>query len=88
MSIQTFQEIRLQFPTEFLVLLDPQEKKIDQRWIEVIGAKEVYAYACADEMFKAFKNLRKQGKKVRFCTPDYQDRFTVEQIPTLGVFGA
>lgn len=86
MESKTFKEIRRQFPNQFLVLIDPEEKHIDANWIEVTGAKETYAYSSGDEMLQVYQDLKKKGKKVRFCTPDYQDDFKIEQIRTLGVF--
>ena len=88
MESKSFQEIRKQFPNEFLVLVEPEENHIDANWIEVTGAKEVYAYSSGDQMLQAYQKMKKEGKRVRFCTPDYKNDFKIEQIKTLGVFGA
>jgi len=88
MESKSFQEIRQQYPSQFLVLVDPEEQKIGPSTIEVVGAMNVYAYESGEEMFAAYKDFRKQGISVRFCTPQYKDKFLVEQIPTLGIFGS
>lgn len=88
MESKSFQEIRQQYPSQFLVLVDPDEQKIGPSTVEVVGAKDVHAYESGEEMFAAYKDFRKQGLNVRFCTPQYKDKFLVEQIPTLGIFGS
>lgn len=88
MESRSFQQIRQQFPVQFLVLIDPDEQKVGPSTIEVVGAKDVHAYNSGEEMFAAYKILRKEGRNVRFCTPQYKDKFLVEQIPTLGIFGS
>lgn len=86
MESKTFKEIREQFPAKFLVLVDPKEKKVGATSIEIIGAESVRAFESGEEMFAAYKDLRKQGLNVRFCPPQYRDSFIIEQIPTLGIF--
>ena len=88
MESKSFQEIRHQFPSQFLVLVDPEEQKVGPTTLEVIGARDVHAYESGEDMFAAYKTFRKQGLNVRFCTPQYKDKFLVEQIPTLGIFGS
>ena len=60
---------------------------IDQRWIEVTGAQEVFAHKSGQEMLDSYRKLKKEGKRVRFCTPNYKESFSVEQIPALGALG-
>jgi hypothetical protein len=87
MDIRSFQEIRKQFPNEFLILVHPREVQIDQHWIEVTGAEEVIAFDSGEEMFREYKELKKKDQQIRFCTPYYKEKFTIEQIPTLGIYG-
>ena len=87
MNFKSFKEIRHSYPDEFLILIEPEEKRIDQRWIEITGAQEVYAYKSGQEMLDSYRKLKKEGKRVRFCTPNYKESFPVEQIPALGALG-
>jgi hypothetical protein len=87
MKIQSFQEIRRDYPTQFLVLIDPEEVRLSEREIEVTGARYVQAYADGNEMLEASRDLKKKGLKVTMCTPNYQGRFVIEQVPSARVMG-
>lgn len=88
MKTRSFREIRREFPTEYLVLVDPEEVEISDHQVEIIGAKYVHAYVDGKEMLEAYRDLKKKGLNITFCTPNYTDRFIVEQVPSLRVMGA
>lgn len=88
MMVRSFEEIRTEYPSQYLVLLDPVEQEVGPSTLEITGAKGVYAYESGKAMFAAYRDFRKRGLNVRFCTPQYKERFLVEQIPTLGIFGS
>ena len=84
----TFQEIRKQYPSQFLVLVEPEEKRHSVNQIEVVGAQEVFAYESGEEMMEAYRSMKKKGMQVKFCTPHYKNRFVVEQILTGRIFSS
>ena len=88
MDILSFRKIRSDYPHQFLVLIDPQEVRLSEREIEVVGAREVQAFESGDEMLEAYRILRRRGVSVTMCTPNYHDRFIVEQVPSARVMGA
>jgi hypothetical protein len=64
------------------VLFDPEEKEIGPDKVEVITASDVSVYETGDEMFEAYRRLKREGRSVTFCTPHYRDHFVVEQVPS------
>ena len=88
MKTKSFQEIRKEHPDQFLVLVDPEEKQVAPNFVEVTGAKYVHAYDDGTEMMEAYRDLRKKGLNVTFCTPNYRESFIIEQIPSLRVHGS
>ena len=87
MARMTFREIRRQFPDQFLVLFDPEEKAVSADQIEVTGARDVRAFDNGDAMFQAYRQLKREGHHVTFCTPHYKDHFIVEQVPLRRIIG-
>ena len=87
MKIKTFQEIRSEYPNEFLVLIDPEEVRLADREVEITGARYVQAFKDGNEMLDAYRDLKNKGLKVTMCTPFYKDRFIVEQVPSARVMG-
>lgn len=87
MQTITFQEIRKLYPDDFLVLIEPEENQVSVNEVEVTGAKEVKAYKTGNEMYQVYKELKKSGVKATFCLPDYKDRFIIQQIPSMRIFG-
>ena len=88
MNIRSFKEIRQQYPEEFLVLIDPQETPVSEREVEITGARDVQAYQNGNDMLEAYRNLRKEGMNVTFCTPHYKERFVIQQVPSMRIMGA
>jgi hypothetical protein len=84
----TFQEIRKQYPHQFLVLLDPEEKAVSVDEVEVIAAADVRAFESGAQMYDEYRALRREGRKVTFCTPHYKDHFIVEQVPSRRIVGS
>ena len=87
MGKQTFQEIRSKYPTGFLLLLNYEGRELPDGQIDVVAADEVQAFDSGEEMMEAYKALRCSGKKVMFCTPEYQDRLIIDKLPAMRIFG-
>ena len=87
MSSVTFEEIRKCYPSSFLVLLDYKEKKLPSGKVEVTSAGEVRAFDTGVEMYNSYRELKKQGRSVLFCTPNYRENFVIGQIPSMRVLG-
>ena len=79
METRSFQDIRKQFPSDFLVLVDYESHELPTGEIEVTGAKYVHAYKTAREMYDAYRDLSRKGLNVLFVPPRYQDSFIMEQ---------
>jgi hypothetical protein len=79
METKSFQEIRKQYPSQYLVLVDFEAHELPSGDLEVTGAKYVHAYKTGKEMYEAYRDLAKKGQKAVFVTPYYQDSFTMEQ---------
>ena len=87
MAKQTFIEIRTQHPRSFLLLLDYEEKVLPSGQIEITAAEETKAFNSGEEMLEEYKKLRHSGRRVMFCSPEYQDKFIIERRPSMRVFG-
>ena len=87
MAKQSFSEIRAQFPSAYLLLFDYDEIRLSDREVEIVSADDVQHFESGEEMLAAFRTQRGSGRKVMFCTPDYQDRLVIERRPGLRVFG-
>jgi hypothetical protein len=87
MRIRSFQDIRREYPSQFLVLIEPEEVRLSERELEVTGAAYVQAYENGNEMLEAYRDLKNKGLKVTMCTPHYQERFIIEQVPSARVMG-
>ena len=79
METQSFQDIRKQFPNDFLVLVDYESHELPSGEIEVIGATCVHVYKSGREMYDAYRDLTKRGLKALFVTPSYKDSFIMEK---------
>jgi hypothetical protein len=88
MEMTSFIEIRMQHPGEFLVLEDYSTKELPTGQLEVLAARHVYAYDSGEEMYRKYREMSKQGRKVVFCTPNYTDTFIMEQRVSMRVMGA
>lgn len=84
-----YKEIRSKFPDKFLVLVDYDDVGLssDSNQFEVMGAESFHVYESINEMYDAYRDLRRQGQKVIICTPDYFDRFVVERRPSMRFLG-
>lgn len=82
-----FKKIRQDNPDKFLVLVDYEEQELPSGEVEILGARYFHAYDAGMDMFNAYRDLKKKGQKVLFCTPDYQDRFIMERRPVMRVLG-
>ena len=86
MAKQTFKEIRALYPFDFLILLDFDETTLPDGKIDVVAAEEVRAFQSGEKMLEAYMHLKKSGKKVLFCTPEYKDRLVIDHIPAMRMF--
>lgn len=82
-----FKKIREECPDKFLVLVDYEENELSPCEIEILGAQYYHIYNSINEMYNAYRDLKKKGQRVIICTPDYQDRFVIERRPSMRVFG-
>ena len=87
MKIISFKKIREEHPDKFLVLVDYEEKELSLGEVEILGAEYYHVYDDGMDMFNAYRDLKKKGQKVVFCTPDYVDRFVMERRPSMRVLG-
>lgn len=85
--METFKEIRKRHPDKFLVLLNCVEERVSSNSIRIVDAEEARAFETFQDMYRAYKVLRKENRATRFCTPAYIDELVLEQIPSLGVMG-
>ena len=87
METTSFKKIREEHPSKFLVLVDYDENELSTGEIEILGARYYHVYNTINEMYDAYRDLKKKGQKAVICTPDYQDRFVIERRPSMRVFG-
>ena len=87
MKKQTFSEIRSRYPDSYLLLLDYDGMPLPSGEIEIVAADEVQSFDTGEQMLAAYKKLRSSGKKVMFCTPEYQDRLIIQKLPGMRIFG-
>lgn len=87
MSKTTFSKIRAEYPSSFLLLFDYDEVELPSGEVEIVAADAVEAYETGEQMLDAYKAHRHSGKKMMFCTPEYQDRLIIERRPSMRVFG-
>lgn len=87
MNTIPFQKIKQDYPSKFLVLVDYDETELPSGEVEILGAKYFHTYDEGMDMFNAYRDLKRKGQRVVFCTPDYQDRFVIERRPSMRVFG-
>ena len=86
MSTISFKEIRQRYPNDFLVLLDFDEEELPSGQIQVTGADEVRAFDSGSEMYDTYRELKRQGRKVLFCTPNYRQSFVIEKVASARLF--
>ncbi len=86
MAKRSFCEIRRQYPESYLLLVDYEGVELPDGKLDVVAAEEAQAFANGDDMLDAFKSLRRSGKKVMFCTPEYKDRLVVDRLPGMRIF--
>lgn len=79
MAKQTFQEIRDLYPSQFLVLIDYDEQELDSGEVEITGADAVRVFEDGNEMLTSYQDLNEKGVRAIFCTPNYKDRFIIQQ---------
>lgn len=84
---KTFQEIRKIFPTGFLLLENYVERTVSPTEAEICGAESFKNYKTLKEVLEAYKNTRKSGKQVLFCTPKYIDSFIIKVQPSARILG-
>ena len=83
----SFSKIRKEHPDKFLVLVDYEENELSNGEVEILGAQYFHVYETINEMYNAYRDLKKKGQKVVICTPEYQDRFVIERRPSMRVLG-
>lgn len=79
METKSFKEIRKQYPSQFLVLVDYDSRELPTGEIEVTGAKYVHVYESGKDMYEAYRDLSRKGQEVVFVTPNYTDSFIMEK---------
>lgn len=82
MSIKTFKEIRKEYPDEYLILIDPEEKALDKFEVEITGARAVEAYGDHKDMANAYWAHRARGNRVSFATPAARERLVIDRVMT------
>ncbi len=87
MAKMTFAEIRAKYPQSYLLLIDYDEVDLPTGEVEITGAADVEAFSTGEEMLTAYQALKRSGRDLMFCTPQYQDRFIIERRPSMRVFG-
>ena len=85
MAKQTFKEIRSRYPSQFLVLIDYDERELSSGAVEITCADDVRAFDDGNEMLRSCQALNESGVKAIYCTPNYKDRFVVQQETCLRV---
>lgn len=77
MPKQTFKEIRAQYPSEFLVLLEYDEDTLPDGKIDVIAAKEVQYFESGEEMREAYKQLKKPRRRLLSVHPNIKSALSL-----------
>lgn len=81
METISFQKIRAEHPGKFLVLVDYEENELPSGEIEILGAQYFHVYDVGMDMFNAYRDLKKKGRRCFFVPPIIRIALSLNEDP-------
>jgi len=78
-------EIKRQYPTDFILLDDIEEEKVDDNKYRVLGGTVVEISKDIKQIMRLYNELKQQGRNVLYTLPSTPDDFIIEDVPFMGI---
>ncbi len=78
-------EIKRRYPTDFILLDDIEEEKVDDNKYRVLGGTVVEISKDIKQIMRLYNELKQQGRNVLYTLPSTPDDFIIEDVPFMGI---